>query len=99
MEFELLTLSGTKYSGTIKMVSLTTAEGQIGILPHHEPLVAKVVGGPVTVRPEKGEPEVFATYGGLLEVTAQNRVRILADEADHADELVMADVEAALKRA
>jgi F-type H+-transporting ATPase subunit epsilon len=99
MDFELLTLSGTKFSGQAAFVQLTTVEGQMGILPHHEPLVAKVIAGPVIVRPTEGDEEVFATYGGLLEVTSTNRVRLLADEADHAEELVADEVEAALARA
>lgn len=98
MDFELLTLSGAKFSGEATMVSLTTVDGQMGILPHHEPLVAKVVAGPVVVKPAKGESQVFATYGGLLEV-GNNRVRLMADEAEHAEELVTSEIEAALKRA
>jgi F-type H+-transporting ATPase subunit epsilon len=98
MQFELLTLSGAKFSGEAASVQLTTVEGQLGILPHHEPLVAKVVGGPVVVQPLKGEAQIFATYGGLLEV-GSNRARLLADEADHADTLVTGEIEAALARA
>jgi F-type H+-transporting ATPase subunit epsilon len=98
MDFQLLTLSGSKFSGEAAMVSLTTVDGQLGILPHHESLVAKVVAGPVVVKPVKGENQVFAIYGGLLEVGA-NRVRLMADEAEHAEELVSSEIEAALKRA
>jgi len=61
-------------------------------------LVARVLAGPVTVKTGKGEPQVFATFGGLLEITEQH-VRLMADEADHADDLVASEVEAALKRA
>jgi F-type H+-transporting ATPase subunit epsilon len=98
VDFQLLTLSGTKFAGEARQVNLRTVDGDMGILPHHEPLVAKVVAGPVEVKPAKGEPQVFATYGGLLEID-DNRVRLLADEADHADELVTSEIEAALKRA
>ena len=99
MDFELLTLSGTKFSGEAIQVNLTTVDGQMGILPHHEPFVAKVVAGPVVVKPAKGESQVFATYGGLVEVTAANRVRLMADEADHAEDLVASEIEEALARA
>lgn len=99
MDFELLTLSGTKFSGEASQVNLTTVDGQLGILPHHEPFVAKVIAGPVVVKTAKGEPQVFAMYGGLIEVTANNRVRLMADEAEHAEELVASEIEEALKRA
>lgn len=98
MNFELLTLSGAKWQGEADEVQLTTTNGQMGILPHHEPLVAQVVAGAVTIRHGKGAPEVFATYGGLLEVTA-DYVRLLADEADHESELVASEIEAALAEA
>jgi F-type H+-transporting ATPase subunit epsilon len=98
MLVELLTLSGVKFAGEADEVVLTTTNGQIGILPHHEPLVAQIVPGSITVKPVKGNQEVFATYGGLLEVTA-DRVRLLADEADHESELVAEEIEEALARA
>ncbi len=98
MRFELLTLTGSKYDGEVAEVSLATASGQIGILPHHEPLTAVAVAGPVVVRPRSGRAELFATFGGLLEVNADG-VRLLADEAEHADDLIESEIQAALKKA
>jgi F-type H+-transporting ATPase subunit epsilon len=98
MQFEFLTLSGSMYAGETKSVHLATTEGQITILPHHEPLVAKVIAGPVTIVPHTGEPQVFASFGGLLEVS-KHFTRLLSDEADHADDLIAEHVEAALHRA
>jgi F-type H+-transporting ATPase subunit epsilon len=97
VEVELLTLGGVKFKGNASMVSVVAADGEMGILPHHEPYTAQLVAGPVTVH-TKGKTEVFATYGGLLEISPE-RVRVLADEADHQDDIVAADVEQALKRA
>jgi F-type H+-transporting ATPase subunit epsilon len=98
MELELLTLRGTQFKGEVAEVSLTTAKGQLGVLPHHEPLTAIVMAGPVTIKPKTGQPVYFAAFGGLLEVMP-DRVRILADDAEPADEYVQAEVEAALKQA
>ena len=98
MRFELLTLSGAKFEGEADEVQLTTTGGQMGILPHHEPFVGQVVAGAVTVRTGRGDPEVFATYGGLLEITP-DYVRLLADEADHEGDLVTSEIEAALAQA
>jgi F-type H+-transporting ATPase subunit epsilon len=97
MELELLTLAGVKFKGDVTQVSLVAADGEMGILPHHEPFTAMLMPGPVTVH-TKGKREVFATYGGLIEVTSE-RVRVLADEAEHEDDLVEHEVEEALKRA
>jgi F-type H+-transporting ATPase subunit epsilon len=98
MNFELLTLSGAKFQGEADEVVLTTTEGEMGILPHHEPLVAQVIPGMVTIKTGRGAPEVFATFGGLLEVT-RDHVRLLADEADHESELVTEEIESALAEA
>lgn len=98
MRFELLTLTGAKWQGEADEVQLTTTNGQMGVLTHHEPLVAQVVAGPVTIKVGKNTPEIFATYGGLLEVTA-DYVRLLADEADHESDLVASEIEAALVQA
>lgn len=97
MHFELLTLTGAKWQGEADEVVLTTTNGQMGILPHHEPLVAQVVPGMVIIKSGKAS-ETFATYGGLLEVT-KDYVRVLADEADHEGDLVASEIEAALAEA
>jgi F-type H+-transporting ATPase subunit epsilon len=98
MQFELLTLTGTKFAGDVARVTLTTAEGDIGILPHHETLTAIAMPGPVTVHKKGGASEVFAIFGGMLEVTA-DRTRLMADEAVHEAELVQSEIEMALKHA
>lgn len=98
MQFELLTLTGAKYSGEVTEVALATTEGSLAILPHHEPFTAIVVPGPVLVRAAAQPEELFAIFGGIIEVS-DNRVRLLADEAEHADDLVEAEIEEALARA
>lgn len=98
MRVEVLALTGVKFEGEAEEIQLTTTNGQIGILPHHEPMVAQVVAGPVTVKPTSGKPEIFATFGGLVEIFP-DRVRLLADEADHESELVAEEIEEALERA
>ena len=98
MQFELLTLSGPRYEGEVAEVSLMTAAGQIAILPHHEPLTSVVVAGAVSVHEKDGHVEHFAAFGGLLEVTRE-RVRILTDEAEPADELVESEIVAAMAEA
>lgn len=98
MQFELLTLDGAKYSGEAQEVVVTTTEGTMAILPHHERLTAIVVPGPVLVRDKHVAENIYATFGGILEIQ-DNRVRLLADEAEHADDLIEHEIEAALERA
>jgi len=98
MHFELLTLSGVKYSGDVSEVALKTPQGALAILPHHEPFTAIVVPGPITIRPAGKTEELYAAFGGIIEVI-DNRVRLLADEVEHADDIVEAEVEEALAKA
>ncbi len=99
MEVELLTPEGYKYRGQADEVKLRGAQGMLTILPHHESLTAIAVPGPVSIKPARGKaPELLVIFGGLLEVR-DNHVRVLADAAEHADDLVHGEVEAALARA
>ena len=65
MRVELLTLSGAKWEGEAEELQLTTTNGQLGILPHHEAFVAEVVAGPVTVT-ENLAPLSASKAGGVV---------------------------------
>jgi F-type H+-transporting ATPase subunit epsilon len=99
MKLELITLSGVKRNADVRRVSLRSADGQISILPGHEPLVTLAESGIISVLHEgQEEPEHFAAFGGIVEVSP-TRVRILVDEADSADEILTAEAEGALESA
>ncbi len=100
--FQLVSLSGKKFDGDVHEVVLPTLDGEIGVLEHHMPLVSVATSGAIAVRksPKDSdtEREFFATNGGAIDV-ADNTLRVLVDEADHADELNEAEVKKALERA
>lgn len=102
MKLELVTLTGPKLQAQVYEVILPTETGSIAVYPQHMPLVTTVVPGVVTVRRERSDTddqlEVFASNGGVAEITADS-LRILVDEADSADELVEEEVREALERA
>jgi F-type H+-transporting ATPase subunit epsilon len=98
MKCEIVTLNGTAFSGDITEASLKTVEGEIGILSHHEPLTAVLVPGAIHIKRANGESESYAVFSGILDV-GPDLVRILTDEAEHGDELIQADIEAALAEA
>jgi F-type H+-transporting ATPase subunit epsilon len=102
MQFQLVSLDGVKFSADAYSVILPTAAGQITLLPGHEPLLSVVVPGVVTIRRDKNDPdyhlEHYATYGGVLEVTAKG-ARVLVDEATHGDEVSEAEAEKAHQQA
>jgi F-type H+-transporting ATPase subunit epsilon len=98
VDFSLITLAGTQYHDNVSEVLLRTSEGDAVIMPHHEPLTAVVLGGPLTIRSKSKKEDIFAIYGGILEIE-DNRVTLLADEADHIDTLIESNIAEALKLA
>ena len=102
MDFELVTLSGTKVNERVYEVILPTKDGEIAVYPGHEDLVTVAKLGVVMVRREKQHPneqmEFFAISGGVVEINS-TRVRVLVDEAEHGEDIVEAESKAALERA
>ena len=98
MHVTLVTLSGTRYDDVAKEVRLATPNGAMLVLPYHEPMTAVTTAGAVIIVDKVGEEEVFASYGGLMEVS-ENSVRLLLDEADHARDLVEEEIKEALESA
>lgn len=81
----------------VDMVTLTSSEGELGILPHHTALMAKLVPGELRIK-RGGKMDVLATGDGFIQV-ADNTLTILTDlavEEEHIDEK---KVEEAKKRA
>lgn len=102
MKFELVTLAGVKVSEDIYEVILPTIEGQISVFPSHEPLVTVAVDGVIAVRKRKDDRdealEYYAISGGVIEISGQ-KVKVLVDEADHAEDIVESESKTALERA
>ncbi|MEX0942902.1 MAG: F0F1 ATP synthase subunit epsilon [Pseudomonadales bacterium] len=74
------------FSGMVEMVVATGTMGELGILPGHTALLSGVKPGPVRLKLEGGEEEVFFASGGFIEVQP-NAITILADTAVRADDI------------
>ena len=84
---ELVSVERLLWSGQASMVTAETTEGEIGVLPGHEPLVGQLIdNGVVTIHPVDGERRVAAVQGGFLSVT-ENKITVLADWAVWASEV------------
>ncbi len=88
--FELVSLEGVKFSEDVYEVLLPTLDGTIGVMPGHMPLVSVAKTGVVGIRrlsTDKDDMmEYFAINGGVIEV-ANNKLTLLVDAADNADEI------------
>ncbi|MCX5866318.1 MAG: ATP synthase F1 subunit epsilon [Proteobacteria bacterium] len=97
IRFEVVTAESKVYLDNVDEIVLWGVEGQMGILPHHAPLLTILIPGYILVRKDNEEHYLAAT-GGILEVLP-DKVIILADACDRTEgyDLTMADV--AKKRA
>jgi F-type H+-transporting ATPase subunit epsilon len=85
------------YSDEVDIVVAPGVEGQLGILPHHAPLMTMLQPGELLLR--KGKDEVsLCIAGGFLEVRP-DKVVVLAEAAERCEEIDMARAEAAKRRA
>jgi len=91
-----------KFDDEVHEVVLPTLDGEIGILQNHMPLVSVATTGAIAIRRQPRDAdtarEFFATNGGVIDIQ-DNTVRVLVDEADHADDINEAEVQKALERA
>jgi F-type H+-transporting ATPase subunit epsilon len=98
LDVELVAADRTVWTGKGSMVLARTADGDVGILPHHAPLLGTLADGAVLIRQESGDPVVAVVHGGFLSV-ADNRVGILAEECDLAKDIDVAEAERSLSEA
>ena len=97
MDLEIVTPEKTIFKDTIDEITLTTADGEIGVLPNHVNLFTKVMPGEVTIKYNKKELYMAIT-GGFLEVS-NNKLTLLADYAVRAEEIEIEQAVEAQKRA
>src|SRR3989337_862920 len=87
---EIVTPERLAYSDEVDSVVLPGSQGELGVLPHHAPLVSTLGVGELRIR-KGGNEEAFAIAGGFLQVLP-DKVVVMAETADMASEI---DVERA----
>lgn len=102
MRLQLITLQGVSVDQEIYELMAPTTAGDIAVFPDHEPLVTMAAPGALVVRYNKTDGddalEYFAISGGVIEINPK-AIRVLVDEADHGDDIIEAESQAALDRA
>jgi F-type H+-transporting ATPase subunit epsilon len=96
-KLEIVTAERMVFSEDVSAVIAWGVEGQLGILPHHAPLMTMLQPGDILIRKDK-EEEFFAISGGFLEVRP-DKVIVLADACERVDEIDIARAEEAKRRA
>jgi len=94
---EIVSQDRMVYQGEADIVVLPGTDGEMGILPHHAPLLTTLKMGIIKVR-SRGKEVVFTVAGGVAEVQP-DIVTVLADAAENVEEIDVTRAEAARKRA
>lgn len=81
----------------VDQVNVSTTQGELGILPNHANLMAKLIPGELKIK-KSGKTSYFAIGDGFLQVE-KNALTIMTDLAENAEEIDEKAVEAARKRA
>ena len=97
LRLEIVTPERVVYTDDVDMVIAPASEGYVGILPHHAPLLTTL--GPGVFRVKKsGVEEVLAVFGGFMDVRG-DRVTVLTEDAEHAEEIDAQQAQEARDRA
>lgn len=94
---EIVSQDRTVFEGDVDIVVLPGVAGEMGILPHHAPLLAILKFGVIKIR-RNGKEELFTVAGGMAEVQP-TIVTILADAAENIEDIDITRAQAAKKRA
>ncbi|AQQ54269.1 F0F1 ATP synthase subunit epsilon [Planococcus lenghuensis] len=93
----IVTPDGPVYDSDVNMVIAVTATGELGVLPGHIPTVAPLQIGAVRLKKDNAT-EIAAVSGGFLEIRPE-KVTILAQSAELAEDINVARAQEAAKRA
>ena len=94
---EIVSQDRTVFQGDVDIVILPGADGEMGILPHHAPVLTTLKYGVIKIR-RNGKEELFAVAGGVAEVQP-TIVTVLADAAENIEDIDIVRAKAARKRA
>jgi F-type H+-transporting ATPase subunit epsilon len=97
LQLEIVTPERRAFTDEVDMVVVPGIEGQLGILPHHTPLISALGTGELKIK-QHGSEQVMLISGGFVEVRP-DKVVIMADVAEHSDEIDEARAVEARRRA
>jgi F-type H+-transporting ATPase subunit epsilon len=97
LRLEIVTAEREVFSDEVDMVVAPGSEGELGILPRHAPLLTTLQPGALRLKKD-GEETLMVVSGGFLQVY-RDRVLVLADTAERAEEIEEERAEQARQRA
>ena len=97
IKLEIVTPERLVFDETVDAVTLPGSEGELGVLPHHAPLLSTLGVGELRIR-RGGDEEYFAIAGGFVQVRP-DKVVVMAETADLASEIDLEKAQEARREA
>lgn len=98
MQVDVVSAEERLYSGQAEAVFARSLDGDIAILPGHQPALLALETAPVRVRTPEGDEVTAAVHNGFLEIR-ENQLTVLADIAELATDIDVERAKAARRRA
>ena len=98
INFEIVTQEKTVLKEEILQVTVPTKTGEITVLANHVPLVSTIISGVIQIKKKNEKTEIISISGGFIEVL-KDKVVILANTAERAEDIDIERAEDAKKRA
>ncbi len=95
---EIVTPERKVYSQDVLMIVVKGTSGELGILPHHIPLVTQLRIAPLKIKFEDNQEKYIAVNGGFMEVR-KDKVIILAESAEMSIEIDLSRAQSSKERA
>jgi F-type H+-transporting ATPase subunit epsilon len=97
LKLEIVTPEAQIFKGEVDSVLLPGAEGDMGILPHHEMIITELKAGELRIA-QKDQTQVLAIGEGFAEITGES-VTVITDGAVNEEHIDEKAAEEAVKRA
>lgn len=97
-QLELVSPERLLLSRAVEMVVIPAAEGEMGVLPGHAPMIVALRGGVISVRDGGRESDRLFVAGGFAEIGPE-RVTVLAEEATPVAEISRAAADLRVRQA
>lgn len=96
MQCDMVSAEAEIFSGEVQRMTVMGSQGELGIYPHHAPLLTALKPGVVRLIDKEGHEKVFYVSGGMLEIVPSG-VTVLADTVQRAQDLDAAKASQAVK--
>lgn len=97
-QLSIVTPEKVVFEGQVVSLLVPGMEGYLGVLSNHAPLITALQPGRIEFQDDQDKIQIFSVSGGFVEVSG-NRATLLADTAEHCEEIDIDRAQTALQKA